>query len=174
MAEEKRDTDTEMRRNFRLYTFGLDDSAKARWEGTQGPKSPEAKAVTFGEVNAWLTERFGKEGEGWNKKRVSEKWLGRDIWDVHVMEPVSPAEPAAANFLDEARAFLVEEAKADRIKAGELIYGDNDMQRATATVIDAAGKEKHVVLKRSKNGIKAEDYTPLLGTATAAEIVQAK
>ena len=167
-------TDVERRRNFRLYTQGIDDGAKARWEGTQGPKTAEAKAVTLGDVKAWLTATYGSKGEGWNMKQTSEKWLGRDVWDVHVMEPTSPTEPAAANFLDEARAFLVEEAKADRIKAGELIYGDNDMQRATATVIDAAGKEKHVVLKRSKNGIKAEDYTPLLGTATAAEIVQAK
>jgi len=172
MAEEKRDTDTEMRRNFRLYTFGLDDSAKARWEGTQGPKSPEAKAVTFGEVKAWLTEKFGQVGVGWNMKRVSEKWLGWDVWDVHVMEPVIPAEPAIPSFLDEARAYLIAEVQAGRLMAGELIYGDNDMQRATATVIDAVGKEKRVVLKRGAKGIEAEDYTPLLGTAM--EIVKVK
>ena len=167
-------TDTERRRNFRLYTVGIDDSAPARWEGTQGPKTAEAKAVTLGDVKAWLTATYGPEGEGWNMKKTSEKWLGRDVWDVHVMEPTAPAEvqPVTPSFLDEARAYLIAEVDAGRLMAGELIYGDNDMKRATATVIDAGGKEKRVVLKRGAKGIEAEGYTPLLGTA--AETVKAK
>ena len=97
-------TDVERRRNFRLYTIRIDDSAPARWEGTQGPKPAEAKAVTLGDVKAWLTATYGPEDVGWYMKRTSEMWLGRDVWDAHVMEPTFPPEipPIAPSFLDEA------------------------------------------------------------------------
>ena len=105
--------DSLRRRNFRLYTAGLDDTAKAWWEATQGPMSPPA--------------------------------------------PPTP-EPT---FLDGARAFLRAEVKADRIKAGELIYGDDEMERATATVIDSGKKEKRVLIKRVDAIFSMEDYVHL-------------
>jgi len=72
--------------------------------------------------------------------------------------PISTPEPT---FLDEARNFLREEVKTNHIKAGELIYGDDKMERATATIINAAGKEKHAVIKRVDNKFSMEDYIPI-------------
>lgn len=103
------------KRNFRLYTQGLGDDAKAWWEATQGPMSP----------------------------------------------PATTPEPT---FLDGARDFLRAEVKADRIKAGELIYGDDEMERATATVIDKGKKEKRVLIKRVGKIFSMEDYVHLSGT----------
>lgn len=103
------------KRNFRLYTQGLDDDSKAWWEATQGPMSP-------------------------------------------------PATTPESTFLEGARDFLRAEVKADRIKAGELIYGDDEMERATATVIDKGKKEKRVLIKRVDAIYSMEDYVHLSGT----------
>lgn len=114
--EEVSNVNSLRKRNFRLYTQGLGDDAKAWWEATQGPMSP----------------------------------------------PVPPTpEPT---FLDDARAFLRAEVKADRIKAGELIYGDDEMERATATVISSEKKEKRVLIKRVADVFSMEDYVHLSGT----------
>ena len=101
------------KRNFRLYTQGLEDDALAYWEATQGPMSP-------------------------------------------------PTVTPKPTFIDGARTFLKEEVAANTIKAGELIYGDNDMERATATVIDSAtNNEKYVVIKKKADVFSMEDYTPI-------------
>lgn len=45
--EEVLDTNSLRRRNFRLYTQGLEDDALAWWEATQGPMSSPAPEPTF-------------------------------------------------------------------------------------------------------------------------------
>lgn len=89
-------------------------------------------------------------------------------WWEATQGPITPPIPEPiVRFTDEARAYLVSAAKADSIKAGELIYADDAMERATAAVVDANGKEKRVVLKKDAQGkIVSEDYTPLTVTET--------
>ena len=100
------------KRNFRLYTAGLEEDSKAWWESTMGPMS-------------------------------------------------APLIPSLPTFLDDARDFLRSEVKADKIKAGELLYGDDEMERTTAIVIDVTNKEKHILIKRINNKFSMEDYTPV-------------
>ena len=118
-CKEEIDDYREEKRNFRLYTKGLDADSYARWEKNQCP----------------------------TQYSIS-----------------SPSTPPAHTFLDGARAFLRAEVKADRIEAGELIYGDDEMERATATVIDSGKKEKRVLIKRANNVFSMEDYVHLSGT----------
>lgn len=102
------------KRNFRLYTLGLEDDSKAWWEATQGPMSAPT--------------------------------------------PPTP-EPT---FLQQAMDFLVIEAKEDRIKAAELIFGDDKMERATAVVIGTDSKERRVVIrKNNEGGFSMDEYTPI-------------
>jgi len=111
-CKEEVDDNYSQKRNYRLYTKGLEDDSKARWEKNQGPT----------------------------------------LFPPPIPEPT---------FLDGARDFIRAEVVADRIRAGELIYGDNDMERATATVIDATNTEKYVVIKREADVFSMEDYTPI-------------
>lgn len=84
-------------------------------------------------------------------------------WWESTMGPMSaPVIPQTPTFTDEARAFLRTEVKADSIKTGELIYGDNEMKRATATVVDPTGKEKYVIIKKKDGAFSMEDYTPVV------------
>lgn len=108
------------RRNFRLYTQGLEDDSKAWWESTQGPMS-------------------------------------------------APTPPAPeSTFLEQVRSFLIKEAQTNEIKAAELLFGDNEMERATAVIIDSASKEKRVVIsKDTDDAFLMEDYTPLSATEIA-------
>lgn len=111
--EEVPNVNSVRKRNFRLYTQGLEDEAQAWWEATQGPMSPPTPPVP---------------------------------------------EPT---FLQQAKAYLVTEVKEDRIKAAELIFGDDQMERATAVVIDSASNEKRVVIKKKDGVFSMEDYTPI-------------
>ncbi len=83
-------------------------------------------------------------------------------WWEATQGPMSPpASTPEPTFLDGAREFLRIEVKANRIKAGELIYGDNDMERATATVIGADSIEKYVVIKKEETTFSMEDFTSI-------------
>ena len=110
--EEVPNVNSVRKRNFRLYTKGLDDDAKAYWEATQGP----------------------------------------------MPAPVVTPEPT---FLDGAMNYIREEVKTNKIKAGELIYGDDQMERATATIIGIDGAEKYVVIKQEAAVFSMENYTPV-------------
>ena len=114
--EEVPNVNSVRKRNFRLYTQGIEDNSPAWWEATQGP----------------------------------------------MPAPAPPTPTPQPTFLDEARAFLRREAKADRIKAAELIFGDDEMERATAVVVDNSLQEKRVVIRKDADGEFVMDaYTPL-------------
>ena len=109
------------------------------------------------------TEKFDpnlKENEG-----VSASFEETQGPSIASETPPTPVK----TFTDDARAYLIAQVKANALKVGELIYGDNDMERATAVIIDAAGKEKRVVLKRDEKGFEMTEYTPLLGTAAVTK-----
>ena len=106
------------------------------------------------------TEKFDpnlKENEG-----VSASFEETQGPSIAAGTPVTPTP--VPTFTDDARTYLIAQVKANILKAGAILSTDNDMERAMATVIDASGKEKRVVLKRGTKGIESEDYTPLLGT----------
>lgn len=120
VMEEVPNVNSLRKRNFRLYTQGLEDDSKAWWESTQGP-----------------------------------------------MSPPTPPVPEQT-FLQQAKRFLATEVEASRINAAELIFGDDDMERATAVVIDPTLQEKRVVIKKGADGkFTMEYYTPLSATEIA-------
>jgi hypothetical protein len=92
---------------------------------------------------------------------VSEDGASKAWWEA-TQGPMSlePAIPEPT-FTDGVRAFIRAKVKSDYIKAGELIYSDDEMERATATVIVATKKEKRVVVKRIKGVYSMEGYIPL-------------
>lgn len=92
-------------------------------------------------------------------------------WWEATQGPMSPpATTPLPTFTDKAREFLRTEVKANKIKAGEMIYGDDKMERATATVIDVTGQEKYVVVKRVGVVFSMEDYTPVVIAKEAAKV----
>lgn len=154
--------------------------------------------ITLGEAKQWLTDNFVKhtikkvsalyfgmamydvqvveEVPNINSIRKRQFRLYSETpddtskaWWEATQGPMSPpATTPELTFTDEARAFLRTEVKADKIKAGEMIYSDNDMERATATVIDPTGKEKYVIIKKVDNIFSMEDYTPVVIAKEAA------
>jgi len=159
-----------------------------------------ATDITLGDAKQWLTDNFVKhtikkvsalyfgmamydvqvveEVQEINSIRKRQFRLYSETpedtskaWWESTMGPMSPPETTPVlTFTDEARKFLRDEVKANNIKLGELIYGDDEMERATATVIDTTSKEKYVIIKRSDNKFSMEDYTPVVSAREAARL----
>ena len=83
-------------------------------------------------------------------------------WWEATQGPVVPTPaPPLPTFRDQLLIFLREEVSANRFKIGVLTHVDNEMERAIATVVDSAGMEKRVIIKKEGLKFVMEDYTPL-------------